>query len=98
MSGISGEALLCQFDRSPGDAPQLEDLIDEDTPVIAGRKHSVYSQSKTAAEKLIRKYIGYGLNAVIVCPSVILGQVCGIAVVHDCFLPLLKEFLFIRGV
>ena len=56
-----------------GDARQPEDLIDEDTPVIAGREHSVYSQSKTAAEKLIRKYIGYGLNAVIVCPSVILG-------------------------
>lgn len=43
-----------------GDARQPEDLIDEDTPVIAGREHSVYSQSKTAAEKLIRKYIGYG--------------------------------------
>lgn len=56
-----------------GDAPQAGDLIDEDTPAIEGREHSVYSRSKSGAEKLVWKYISYGLNAVIVCPSIILG-------------------------
>ena len=56
-----------------GDAVTEGDCIDEDTPVIAGRTHSVYSQSKQEAEQIIWKFISYGLNAVIVCPSVILG-------------------------
>lgn len=56
-----------------GDAVNPGDLIDEKTPVIEGREHSVYSQSKGKSEKLVWKYISYGLNAVIVCPSVILG-------------------------
>lgn len=56
-----------------GDARQPDETIDEDTPVIEGREHSVYSQSKAAAEKIIWRYIGCGLNAVLVCPSVILG-------------------------
>lgn len=56
-----------------GDALKEGDFIDEETPVIAGRQHSVYSQSKGEAEQMVWKYISYGLNAVIVCPSVILG-------------------------
>lgn len=56
-----------------GDAVDPGDLIHEETPVIEGRRHSVYSQSKAAAEKIIWRYIGCGLNAVLVCPSVILG-------------------------
>ena len=56
-----------------GDAREAGEFINEDTPVIEGREHSVYSQSKGAAEKIIWKYIAYGLNAVIVCPSIILG-------------------------
>lgn len=56
-----------------GDAVNSGDYIDEETLEIKGREHSVYSQSKGLAEKLVWKYIAYGLNAVIVCPSVILG-------------------------
>lgn len=56
-----------------GDAESPGEFIDEDTPVIAGREHSVYSRSKGEAEKIVWRYIGYGLNAVIVCPSIILG-------------------------
>lgn len=56
-----------------GDAVNEGDCIDEDTPAIGGRAHSVYSQSKLKAEQIIWKFISYGLNAVIVCPSVILG-------------------------
>lgn len=56
-----------------GDAGRPGEEIDEETPVIEGREHSVYSRSKAAAEKRVWEYIGYGLNAVIVCPSVILG-------------------------
>lgn len=56
-----------------GDAACPGDWIDEDTPVIEGREHSAYSQSKGKAEKIVWKYIAYGLNAVIVCPSIILG-------------------------
>ncbi len=56
-----------------GDAEVSGDFIDEDTPVIAGREHSVYSHSKGEAEKIVWKYIGDGLDAVMVCPSVILG-------------------------
>lgn len=56
-----------------GDAVHRDDLIDEKTPEIAGRSHSVYSQSKGQAEKIVWEYISYGLDAVIVCPSIILG-------------------------
>ncbi len=56
-----------------GDAEHEGALIDEDTPVIEGREHSVYSQSKSEAEKIVWRYLQYGLNGVIVCPSIILG-------------------------
>lgn len=56
-----------------GDAVKPGEAIDEETPVIEGREHSVYSQSKGEAEKIVWKYIHYGLDGVIVCPSVILG-------------------------
>lgn len=56
-----------------GDAVNPGELIDENTSVIEGREHSVYSQSKGFAEQIVWKYISYGLNAVIVCPSIILG-------------------------
>lgn len=56
-----------------GDAREGGEWIDEKTPEIAGREHSVYSQSKGKAEKIIWKYISCGLDAVIVCPSIILG-------------------------
>ncbi|MDE6451047.1 MAG: SDR family oxidoreductase, partial [Odoribacter sp.] len=56
-----------------GDAVRETEVIDETTPVIEGREHSVYSRSKGEAEKVVWKYVRNGLNAVIVCPSVILG-------------------------
>lgn len=56
-----------------GDSCRAADFIDEETPEIADREHSVYSQSKSKAEQIVWNYITYGLNAVIVCPSVILG-------------------------
>lgn len=56
-----------------GDALRPGELIDECTPVIEGREHSVYSHSKSEAEQIIWNYIARGLNAVIVCPSIILG-------------------------
>lgn len=56
-----------------GDVESARDFIDEDTPDIEGREHSVYSHSKGDAEKIVWKYIDYGLDAVMVCPSIILG-------------------------
>lgn len=56
-----------------GDASFPGESIDEETPVIAGSAHSVYSHSKGDAEKIIWEYIRKGLNAVIVNPSIILG-------------------------
>lgn len=56
-----------------GDAECEGQLIDERTPEIAGREHSVYSGSKGEAEKIVWEYIARGLNAVIVNPSIILG-------------------------
>lgn len=56
-----------------GDAVMETDFIDEDTPVIPERVHSLYSHSKGSSEKIVWQYIGYGLDAVMVCPSVILG-------------------------
>ncbi|MEG1950665.1 MAG: SDR family oxidoreductase [Odoribacter sp.] len=56
-----------------GDSLHPKDLIDETTPTIEGRAHSAYSFSKSDAEKIVWKYIKKGLNAVIVCPSIILG-------------------------
>lgn len=56
-----------------GDAVREMEVIDEATPVIEGREHSVYSWSKGNAEKIVWEFVGRGLDAVIVCPSVILG-------------------------
>lgn len=56
-----------------GDARYEGEVIDEDTPVVAGSIHSVYSHSKAAAERIVRDYIRKGLEAVIVNPSIILG-------------------------
>ena len=56
-----------------GDAEKPGDFIHEETPVIEGREHSVYSQSKGKAEAIVWKYIARGLDAVMVCPSIILG-------------------------
>lgn len=56
-----------------GDAGKEGEIIDENTPEIPGREHSVYSHSKGDAEKKIWQYIRQGLDAVIVCPSIILG-------------------------
>ncbi len=56
-----------------GDASQEGEMIDEDTPVIPGRAHSEYSHSKGDAEKVVWDYIARGLDAVIVCPSIVLG-------------------------
>ncbi len=56
-----------------GDAPESSEHVDEDTPVIAGTQHSVYSRSKANAEKIVWKYIRKGMNGVIVNPSIILG-------------------------
>lgn len=56
-----------------GDARYEGEMIDEDTPVIAGSIHSVYSHSKAAAERIVRDYMRKGLEAVIVNPSIILG-------------------------
>lgn len=56
-----------------GDAVREMEVIDEATPVIEGREHSVYSWSKGNAEKIAWEFVGRGLDAVIVCPSVILG-------------------------
>lgn len=56
-----------------GDALQEGELIDENTPEISGRPHSEYSFSKGDAEKVVWHYIDKGLDAVIVCPSIILG-------------------------
>ncbi|MCM1030368.1 MAG: NAD-dependent epimerase/dehydratase family protein [Oscillibacter sp.] len=56
-----------------GDASFEKEIIDEETPVIEGTPHSVYSQSKMAAEKIVWQTIAEGLEAVIVNPSIILG-------------------------
>lgn len=56
-----------------GDASFPGEWIDENTPEISGREHSVYSGSKGSAEKIIWNFIARGLEAVIVNPSVILG-------------------------
>lgn len=56
-----------------GDALREGEIIDEYTPEIAGRPHSEYSHSKGDAEKTVWSYIGRGLDAVIVCPSIVLG-------------------------
>lgn len=56
-----------------GDAEREGELIDETTPAIAGREHSAYSGSKARAEQIVWQYMAEGLDAVIVCPSVILG-------------------------
>lgn len=56
-----------------GDAEKEGELIDEETPEIPGRAHSVYSRSKGDSEKKIWQYVSRGLDAVIVCPSIILG-------------------------
>lgn len=56
-----------------GDAVVETDYIDEETPVIPDRVHSLYSHSKGTSEGIVWQYIGYGLDAVMVCPSVILG-------------------------
>lgn len=56
-----------------GDAFKEGDVIDENTREIPGRPHSEYSHSKGDAEKVVWRYIRQGLDAVIVCPSIILG-------------------------
>lgn len=56
-----------------GDAKKEGELIDEETPEIPGRAHSVYSHSKGDSEKKIWQYVSQGLDAVVVCPSIILG-------------------------
>lgn len=72
---LEGRIRLCYVSSvaALGDALKPGELIDEQTPVIPNREHSVYSESKSSAEKVIWEYIERGLNAVIVCPSVILG-------------------------
>lgn len=56
-----------------GDARHEGEVIDENTPVIPGREHSEYSHSKSEAERIVWQYIHEGSDAVIVCPSIILG-------------------------
>lgn len=56
-----------------GDASHEGETIDENTQEIPGRLHSGYSHSKGDAEKVVWDYIHRGLDAVIVCPSIILG-------------------------
>lgn len=56
-----------------GDARVPSEVIHEDTPAIPGREHSAYSQSKREAEEIVWEEIRRGLNAVIACPSIILG-------------------------
>ena len=57
-----------------GDALDEHTMIDETTPEIQGTVHSLYSESKGEAEKIVWKYIHQGLNAVIVNPAIILGS------------------------
>ncbi|MDL2330918.1 NAD-dependent epimerase/dehydratase family protein [Odoribacter sp. OttesenSCG-928-A06] len=57
-----------------GDARHEKEFIDEETPVIAGSEHSVYSQSKLDSENIVWNAIAKGLNAVIVNPAIILGS------------------------
>ena len=56
-----------------GDVQCAEEIIDENTLEIGNRERSIYSKSKGESEKIVWKYIKKGLNAVIVCPSIILG-------------------------
>ncbi|WP_294140857.1 NAD-dependent epimerase/dehydratase family protein [uncultured Sanguibacteroides sp.] len=56
-----------------GDARREGECIDEETPVVPGSEHSLYSESKGISEKIVWNFIHEGLNAVIVNPAVILG-------------------------
>lgn len=56
-----------------GDAGKEGEIVNEETPEIPERLHSEYTYSKGDAEKVVWKYIHRGLDAVIVCPSIILG-------------------------
>lgn len=56
-----------------GDARKEGEVVDEETPEISERLHSEYTYSKGDAEKIVWKYVSRGLDAVIVCPSIILG-------------------------
>ncbi len=57
-----------------GDVENEKDFIDEETPVLENREHSVYSQSKLLSESVVWDFIRKGLNAVIVNPSILLGS------------------------
>lgn len=72
---LSHQTRLCYVSSiaALGDAVREGDVVDEDTPEISGMPHSIYSGSKSAAEKIVWDYIGRGLSAVIVNPSIILG-------------------------
>lgn len=56
-----------------GDAAREGEFVDENTEEIPGRPHSEYSHSKSDSEKVVWHYIDRGMDAVIVCPSIILG-------------------------
>lgn len=83
LEGTKNVAALCLKERKRlcyvssiaalGDATHVGEWIDEETPEVEGREHSLYSRSKGKAEKIIWEYVKNGLDAVIVCPSVILG-------------------------
>lgn len=83
IKGTEHIASLCLRSSTPliyvssiaalGDANKEGEMIDEQTPIIEGRTHSLYSESKNQAEHLIWNYIQEGLMALIVNPSIILG-------------------------
>jgi len=56
-----------------GAAQCTNEIIDENTSGSGNRGRSIYSKSKGESEKIVWETIEKGLNAVIVCPSIILG-------------------------
>lgn len=83
LKGTEHVASLCLQTKTPliyvssiaalGDAQTDNEIIDEQTPIIDGRLHSIYSESKNQAERIVWGYIVEGLQAIIVNPSIILG-------------------------
>lgn len=56
------------FDPDPRDRP-----LDEDRPRVRGEAHAPYSRSKVLGEKLVRREVDAGLDAVVVHPTVVVG-------------------------
>lgn len=56
-----------------GDSCAPDEWIDEETPEVPESEHSLYSHSKSDAEKIVWRYVTAGLDAVVINPSIILG-------------------------